>query len=134
MGEFADEVFRAVRAIPRGKVATYGTIARMVGRPRSARYVGFALRANPSPGTEPAQIPCHRVVFKDGSLASGFAFGGPGAQRSLLEAEGVTFADSGKVDMAACAWDGATAEDGSRLSGPPADIDWAREMAESPEA
>ena len=91
MGEFADSVFEVVCRIPRGQVATYGQVARMVGRPRSARFVGFALHANPRPGIEPESIPCHRVVFKDGSLASGFAFGGPGVQLNLLLEEGVRF-------------------------------------------
>lgn len=104
MGEFSDAVFDIVCAIPRGKVATYGQIAAMLGRPQSARYVGFALHANPRPGMDPDSIPCHRVVFKDGSLAPGFAFGGPGEQRRLLEAEGVPFADETHVDMPIAQW------------------------------
>ena len=53
MGDFSNRVFAVVRRIPRGSVATYGQIARIIGAPRSARYVGYALRHNPSPGTEP---------------------------------------------------------------------------------
>ena len=106
MGEFANKVFGVVVLIPRGKVATYGQIARMIGSARSARYVGYALRSNPSPGMEDADIPCHRVVFKDGSLAPGFAFGGEEVQRAMLLSEGVTFESDGKVDMGACGWDG----------------------------
>ena len=56
MGAFADRVFAVVKQIPRGKVATYGQIARIIGAPRAARYVGYALRANPSPGTEPESV------------------------------------------------------------------------------
>ena len=145
MGEFADRVFDAVRAIPRGKVSTYGQIARLIGSPRSARYVGFALRANPAPGIDPASIPCHRVVFKDGSLTDGYAFGGPDEQRRLLEAEDVLFADDTRVDMAACLWDGAgyvpTAERGEGPAAganlpanaptrPPDDFDWAAELGD----
>ena len=85
MGAFADRVFAVVKQIPRGKVATYGQIARIIGAPRAARYVGYALRANPSPGTEPGSIPCHRVVFKDGRMATGFAFGGPEIQQQMLK-------------------------------------------------
>ena len=48
----------------------------------------------------------NRVVFRDGSLAPGFAFGGPGAQRALLEAEGVAFLPDGRVDMARHQWTG----------------------------
>lgn len=66
MGDYANRVFAVVRRIPRGKVATYGQVARLIGAPRTARYVGYALHANPEPGTDPGCIPCHRVVFKDG--------------------------------------------------------------------
>ena len=47
MGDFSDRVFEVVRHIPRGKVTTYGQVGRLIGAPRSARYVGYALRANP---------------------------------------------------------------------------------------
>ena len=95
---FFERVYAMVEQIPRGMVATYGQIARLIGEPRRARYVGFALHANPRPGI----VPCHRVVFADGSLAKGFAFGGEGVQRALLEAEGVEFLPDGRVDMAKC--------------------------------
>lgn len=121
MGEFSDRVFEAVRKIPRGKVSTYGQIARLVGSPRSARYVGWDLRGN----SEPVAIPCHRVVFKDGRLAEAYAFGGEGVQRELLESEGVTFADENHVDMNVCLWNPGTDEVGR-----PANIDWEREMGE----
>lgn len=57
MGAFTDRVFAVVQQIPCGKVATYGQIARIIGAPRAARYVGYALRANASPGTDPGSIP-----------------------------------------------------------------------------
>lgn len=87
VGSFNARVYDVVRSIPAGYVATYGQVAALVGHPRNARGVGFALHANPEPGV----IPCHRVVFRDGSLAPGFAFGGSLRQRELLEAEGVMF-------------------------------------------
>lgn len=121
MGEFSDKVFEQVRRIPRGKVSTYGQIARLIGSPRSARYVGWALRGN----EEPVKTPCHRVVFKNGSLAQGYAFGDDGMQRKLLEKEGVRFIDADHVDMETCLW---TPE--KDMQGRPADIDWEREMAE----
>ena len=95
------EFYQVVKAIPRGKVANYGQVALLAGHPRAARFVGYALHSNPEPGV----IPCHRVVFKDGSLASGFAFGGPDAQRHLLEDEGVAFLPDGRVDMRECQWE-----------------------------
>lgn len=97
---FFERVYTMVEQIPRGMVATYGQIACLIGEPRRARYVGFALHANPRPGI----VPCHRVVFADGSLCEGFAFGGIDVQRGLLEEEGVRFTPAGKVDLAACRW------------------------------
>ena len=93
---FFQRAYGVVRLIPPGRVATYGQVARMMGEPRKARYVGFAMHS--SPGLS-GGVPCHRVVFADGSLAPGFAFGGPEEQRRMLEAEGVGFLASGKVDM-----------------------------------
>lgn len=84
---FSQRVYDVVCQIPKGKVATYGQVAALIGSPRSARYVGFALHSNPLPGV----VPCHRVVFKNGACAPGFAFGGPDVQRKLLESEGVRF-------------------------------------------
>ena len=84
---FFERVYEVVEQIPEGMVATYGQVALLAGRPRSARYVGYALHSNPRPG----EIPCHRVVFADGHICEGFAFGGPDAQRELLLGEGVAF-------------------------------------------
>lgn len=98
---FFQRVYGVVRRIPRGSVTTYGQIARMIGEPRKARYVGFAMHA--SPGVA-GGVPCHRVVFADGSLAPGFAFGGAVEQRRMLEEEGVAFLPSGKVDLRRCGW------------------------------
>ena len=103
----SDESFFArahnmVRQIPEGRVASYGQIARMMGEPRKARFVGYAMHA--SPGVA-GGVPFHRVVFKDGRLAPGFAFGGPGAQRELLEAEGIAFLSDGRVDMERSGWE-----------------------------
>lgn len=138
MGDFANKVFEKVKCIPRGKVATYGSIARLIGSPRSARYVGFALRSNPSPGTDSANIPCHRVVFKDGSMAPGFAFGGPEVQRQMLIEEGVTFKEDGRVDMDACLWSGSESDSSAaeraldvlHPTAPPPDFDWESELGD----
>ncbi|EFA23240.1 MGMT family protein [Bifidobacterium gallicum] len=108
---FSQAVYRVVMAIPQGYVATYGMVAQLAGRPRTARMVGGVLHRNPQPGV----IPCHRVVFRDGSLAPGFAFGGPGEQQALLEQECVRFiagddsnagAAGMRVDLQQCLWDG----------------------------
>ena len=97
---FTQRIYEVVKQIPRGSVASYGQVAMLAGNPRGARGVGFALHRNPEQGV----IPCHRVVFRDGSLCSGFAFGGEGEQRRLLEAEGVEFKPNGCVDMAKYQW------------------------------
>ncbi|MDO4848175.1 MAG: MGMT family protein [Coriobacteriia bacterium] len=102
---FFSRAYDVVRQIPEGKVASYGQVARLMGEPRRARYVGYAMHA--SPGME-GGVPCHRVVFKDGRLAGGYAFGGPGVQRSLLEGEGVGFLADGRVDMARFCWEALT--------------------------
>ena len=133
MGEFADKVFEIVRQIPEGRVTTYGRIAQLMGRPQSGRYVGFALRGNPSPGAGDDAIPCHRVVLKDGRQCDGFAFGGPDVQRALLESEGVTFADDTHVDLGACLWDGSSPDTPSNSIvpiTPPGSFDWEAELGE----
>ncbi len=97
---FTLRIYKTVKQIPKGRVASYGQVAVLAGNPRGARGVGFALHRNPEPGV----IPCHRVVFKDGSLCAGFAFGGPEVQRAMLAAEGVPFLPNGRVDMARARW------------------------------
>ena len=99
---FYERVYEAVRQIPKGRVTTYGQIALMAGSPRASRVVGGALHRNPQPG----EIPCHRVVNREGRLAPDFAFGGLDAQRRLLEAEGVTVSDDGFVNLHQYLWMG----------------------------
>ena len=86
-GLFA-RVYALVRQIPRGRVATYGQVAAMLGVPRGARAVGWALRALPE--AQAARVPWHRVVGAGGRISPR---GGPGPeiQRRRLRAEGVTF-------------------------------------------
>ena len=97
---FFYRVYEVIRRIPRGKVATYGDVARLCGNPRMARQVGWALHCNPMPGVNP----CHRVVFANGSVCTGFAFGGKDVQKSLLEEEGVVVSDDYKIDLSVYRW------------------------------
>jgi len=90
---FFQRVYEVVRKIPEGGVMTYGDVAKVLGT-RDGRRVGQALHVNRDP-----EMPCHRVVFSDGSLAAGYAFGGEGKQRKRLEAEGVNFTQEGKVKL-----------------------------------
>lgn len=80
-----EKVYEIVAKIPRGKVLTYGDIAVELGI--NPRVVGYAMHANKNGEL----VPCHRVVFKDGSLAKGYAFGGKDVQKKLLLNEGVNF-------------------------------------------
>jgi len=95
-----EEIYKAVLKIPKGKVATYGQIAAIIGHPRAARQVGWALHVNPMPGV----IPCHRVVNRFGRLAPEFAFGGRDAQKALLTEEGVEVRDDYTVDLTLYLW------------------------------
>jgi methylated-DNA-[protein]-cysteine S-methyltransferase len=88
---FRQAVLRAEHAIPRGRVSTYGRIARHLGRPGASRAVGNALATNPFP----LLVPCHRAVRSDGAL--GGYQGGPAMKRALLEREGVPFDKAGRV-------------------------------------
>ena len=82
--EFARRVLTVVRRIPRGRVATYGDVAALAGRPRAARAVGNIMRTCAAP-----DVPCHRVIAAGGRL------GGYGGQevtkRAMLTQEGVVF-------------------------------------------
>jgi len=100
---FYEKVYQIVQMIPAGRVASYGQIALLAGNPKASRAVGYALHVNPLPGV----IPCHRVVNREGRLAPGFAFGGQGEQKKLLEAEGVDVDDNGYVNMRLYAWNNA---------------------------
>ena len=81
---FRRAVYAATRTIPPGSTATYGDIARAIGRPESARDVGAALASNPFP----IVVPCHRVVGAGGKLTGFSAPGGLATKRRMLELEG----------------------------------------------
>jgi methylated-DNA-[protein]-cysteine S-methyltransferase len=89
--EFADRVYAITQRIPKGKVSTYGAIARALNN-KGYRAVGRALHVNPFA----PKIPCHRVVSSDGSLG-GFA-SGLQKKAKMLRAEGVDV-KNGKIDL-----------------------------------
>ena len=97
-----DKIYEVVKNIPKGKVASYGTVAAMAGNPRWSRVVGYALHVNP----EPITIPCHRVVTRNGEVSKAFAFGGDNMQRLLLAEEGIEFLPDGRIDMKKYGWSG----------------------------
>lgn len=90
---FFDKVYEIVKKIPAGKVMTYGQIAKKLGT-KDARRVGHALHGNNDPA-----IPCHRVVNKEGRVATNYAFEGWEEQKRKLLAEGVVFKDKLHVDL-----------------------------------
>ena len=96
-----EKFYRVIANIPEGRVATYGQVALLAGCPRAAIAVGAALHHVPAH----LELPCHRVVFSDGSLCKGLIFGGPGIQEQLLKKEGVAFLPNGKVNMRCCLWE-----------------------------
>ena len=90
-----ERVYSFLRQIPPGKVVTYGQIARYLGNRNLARAVGNILHQNP----DPDNIPCHRVLNRNGRVSDAYAFGGADAQRARLEGEGITFKLDGTVDL-----------------------------------
>jgi methylated-DNA-protein-cysteine methyltransferase related protein len=88
-----DKVYSIVSKIPRGKVTTYGAISKIAGI--NPRVVGYALHVN----NDPKNVPCHRVINSKGKISSGYAFGGPGIQKKLLENEGIKFGTNEAVDL-----------------------------------
>ncbi len=97
--EFKQKVYEFCRQIPKGKVATYGQLARLAGSPKAARAVGMCMRTNPDvPAT-----PCHRVVASDGSLTGYSAGAGIFTKKMMLEDEGIVFKGE-KVDLEQSLW------------------------------
>lgn len=94
--ELIYEILSVVAEIPAGFVASYGQIARLIGRDRNARLVGKVLSMAQYYG----KYPCHRVVTSVGRTAPGWT-----KQRALLEQEGVQFKPNGYVDMKRYLWE-----------------------------
>jgi methylated-DNA-protein-cysteine methyltransferase-like protein len=101
---FFERVYRLVRRIPRGKVASYGQIAALLGHPQTARTVGWALSAlTPQKATE---VPWQRVINSAGRISISRADLSAELQRHLLEVEGIEFDERGYVDMRRFGWEG----------------------------
>ncbi|MBO5564187.1 MAG: methylated-DNA--[protein]-cysteine S-methyltransferase [Lachnospiraceae bacterium] len=94
-------IYDVVKRIPRGKVATYGQVARLAGNRRWSRVVGFALHVNP----DEENIPCYRVVNREGRVSEAFAFGGGNRQIELLRADGIEVSDEGIVNLEKFQWE-----------------------------
>ena len=99
---FPDQVYAVVQRIPPGKVATYGQIARLLGRPRGAREVGWALRDLP----DDRDVPWQRVINAQGRVSFPPGSQGAAEQQAMLEAEGIVFRPDGSIDLKAYGWEG----------------------------
>ena len=97
MKNFYKQVYDIVATIPSGTVTTYGDIAKMLGHPRAARFVGYAMSAS----CETDDLPWHRVTFADGKLWDGEW---ENVQRNLLIKEGVGFTKDGRIDVKRYRW------------------------------
>jgi methylated-DNA-protein-cysteine methyltransferase-like protein len=93
-----ESIREIVKTIPKGKVTTYGDVARAANI-SSARVVGWALKGNQN-----KEIPCHRVIQKSGTLAKNFSLGGWKEQKRRLLKDGVVFMKENQVDMDVCYW------------------------------
>jgi methylated-DNA-protein-cysteine methyltransferase related protein len=96
----SERIYGAVRRIPRGRVATYGDVARLAGLAGRARQVGYALHALPV-GT---RVPWHRVVNARGTISRRRLPGAELTQQMLLAREGVRLDQRGRLDLARFRW------------------------------
>lgn len=100
MQTFRARVLTLVCAVPPGKVATYGQIARLVGHPRAARQVGGVLNR-----LRDSDVPWQRIINAQGGIST-YKVGAGELQRALLEAEGVVFDREGRCDLERYRWSG----------------------------
>jgi methylated-DNA-protein-cysteine methyltransferase-like protein len=99
---FYEDVYAVVRLIPKGRVSSYGAIARYLGSRSSARLVGWAMNA--SHASDPS-LPAHRVLNRNGLLTGKHHFGDPDQMQRLLEAEGVVVVEDQVRDWDQLFWD-----------------------------
>lgn len=97
--QFRNKVYDLCRKIPEGKVATYGQLARLAGKPKAARAVGMYMRLN----SDAPHTPCHRVVASNGSLTGYSGNGGLMAKKKMLLQEGVFF-HKAKINLELSKW------------------------------
>lgn len=95
---FTQRVIEAIRAIPRGRVATYGQIAVLAGSPKGARQVSWVLNSC----SRSENLPWHRVVNSQGTIS--LQGDGKLEQRCLLETEGIRFDQEGRIDLGKFLW------------------------------
>ena len=99
---FFENVYSVARLIPKGRVTSYGAIAKYLGTAKSARLVGYAM--NGAHGQKPP-VPAHRVINRNGLLTGRHHFNPPEAMQERLEAEGVKVEEHQVVDFEKLFWD-----------------------------
>ena len=99
---FYDQVYQIVALIPKGKVTTYGAIAKALGAAKSSRLVGTALISAHHPTID---LPIHRVVNRNGLLTGKHHYDYPGHMQELLEREGITIENDQVKDLNKVFWD-----------------------------
>jgi methylated-DNA-protein-cysteine methyltransferase-like protein len=100
-----ERIYAVVQRIPRGRVTTYGEVARLAGLPGHARQVGYALHSL----ADERDVPWQRVVNARGELSPRSIPGSEQVQRDLLEDEGIEFSIRGRIDLARYGWRGTSA-------------------------
>lgn len=99
--DFFTNVYDVVRLIPKGRVTSYGAIAKYLGMPRSSRMVGWAMNSAHSLN----DVPAHRVVNRNGLLTGKMHFSTPEKMEELLNAEGVQVKNDQIIDFTNRVWD-----------------------------
>ena len=108
MSNFYEQVYAVVRCIPEGKVTTYGRIARMLGRPKASRAVGYALNGLKDKQADPdyANVPWHRVINAQGRISAVNRELSANRQATRLLDEGVTVTEALQINLNAYLWEG----------------------------
>ncbi len=99
LNQFSEKVYQIAKKIPPGKVATYGQLARLAGKPKAARAVGILMKNNP----DIKNIPCYKVVASDGRLCGYSAPGGLKKKKQKLIADSVIFKGN-RVNLSRSQW------------------------------
>ena len=100
--DFFDQVFQVVRLIPRGRITSYGAIAKYLGSPKSSRVVGYAMNASHE---ATPKVPAHRVVNRNGMLTGKMHFSTPHLMEELLLKEGIKVVNNQIIDFQNKFWD-----------------------------
>lgn len=104
-GDFFQDVYDVVRLVPRGRVTSYGAIARYLGTARSSRMVGWAMK---QAHFQDKEVPAHRVVNREGMLTGKHHYSSPDRMQELLESEGIKVENDQVKNFKKLFWDPAT--------------------------